>query len=291
MPSHALQSNPFSVLSDADPEGPAVPGSLPCRQFPEAGVRDAEPRAPAVPPVPVADAGRLPVVEATEDEALCAAVDEAQETSAGERTACAEAPHAAREAAGRRQRADAERRRRSRLVQDIALCEKLGVRYSTRGAARAPRRQKRLKKPSASAVPAAPAEEPASAPDALQAMADENARLLSRVGWRSLAKRRRGRSALSDDIGNLPHEAAGYLDYLRQLGAPVHSSAPPKSPSDLQEAVDRGPHPSAVDHQEFLWEESLEMCKRRHTMVLPFSAVKHLRGVQVSPPGVVPQVN
>ena len=110
-------------------------------------------------------------------------------------------------------------------------------------------------------MPAAPAEEPASAPNALQAMAEENARLLSRVGWRSLAKRRRGRSALSDDIGNLPHEAAGYLDYLRQLGAPVHSSAPPKSPSDLQEAIDRGAHPLAVDHQEFLWEESLEMCK------------------------------
>ena len=30
---------------------------------------------------------------------------------------------------------------------------------------------------------------------------------------------------------------------------------------------------------------------QRHTMVLPFSAVKHLRGVQVSPPGVVPQAN
>ena len=122
-------------------------------------------------------------------------------------------------------------------------------------------------------------------------MAEENARLLSRVGWRKLAKKRRGRSALSADIGSLPHDAAGYLDYLRQLGAPVHSSAPPKSPDDLQAAVDRGPHPSAVDHQEFLWEESLEMCKRRHTMVLPFSAVKHLRGVQVSPPGVVPQAN
>ena len=47
----------------------------------------------------------------------------------------------------------------------------------------------------------------------------------------------------------------------------------------------------AVEHQEFLWEEFLEMCKRRHTMVLPFSAVKHLWGVQVSPPGVVPQAN
>ena len=46
-----------------------------------------------------------------------------------------------------------------------------------------------------------------------------------------------------------------------------------------------------MDHQEFLWEESLEMCKQWHTMVLPFSAIKYLQGVQVSPPGVMPQAN
>ena len=82
-------------------------------------------------------------------------------------------------------------------------------------------------------MPVATAAGPASAPDSLQAMAEENARLLSRIGWRRLAKKRRGRSALNVNVGNLPHEAAGYLDYLRQLGAPVHSSAPPKTPDDL----------------------------------------------------------
>jgi len=53
--------------------------------------------------------------------------------------------------------------------------------------------------------------------------------------------------------------------------------------------VDRGPHPSATAEAEFLFEEVFEMCQRRHAMVLPFSAVKRLRGVRVSPPGVVPQ--
>ena len=122
-------------------------------------------------------------------------------------------------------------------------------------------------------------------------MVENNTHLLSQVGWRKLAKKRQGCSAISDDLGALPHKAARYLNYLRQLGTPVHWSAPPKSPDDLQTAVNQEPHPLAVAHQEFLWEESLEMCKRRHTMVLPFSAVKHLRGVQVSPPGVVPQAN
>ena len=79
-----------------------MPSSLSRRQLPETGVPDAEPHAPAISPDPVADAGRLPVVQATEDEALCAAVNEAQGMSAGEGTAYAKTPCAAKEAAGRR---------------------------------------------------------------------------------------------------------------------------------------------------------------------------------------------
>ena len=85
------------------------------------------------------------------------------------------------------------------------------------------------------------------------------------------------------------HDAAGYLDYLRRLGAPVLSTRAPLTPAELQAAVDRGPHPSAEAHKEFLMGEVLEMCERRHAMILPFSAVKHVTGVAISPPGVVPQ--
>ena len=70
--------------------------------------------------------------------------------------------------------------------------------------------------------------------------------VLSRIGWRRLAKKHRGRSALSDDLGNLPHEAACHLDYVRQLGAPVHCSALPKSPDNVQSFVDRGPNQSGM---------------------------------------------
>jgi len=63
-----------------------------------------EPQAAAAPAVlPVADAGRPPVVEATEEEALCAAVEEAQRIGAVDRAACADAPRVAKEAAVRRQ--------------------------------------------------------------------------------------------------------------------------------------------------------------------------------------------
>lgn len=90
-------------------------------------------------------------------------------------------------------------------------------------------------------------------------------------------------------MGEVDHEAAGYLEFLDRIGAPALSSTPPLTPEELQAAVDRGPHPSAVDRAEFLWKEAHEMCQRRHAMVLPFSAVKHLAGVRISPPGVVPQ--
>ena len=124
---------------------------------------------------------------------------------------------------------------------------------------------------------------------ALGRMASENARLLSEIGWRNLATMRRGRSAMNPDVGQLDHEAAPYLEYLEKIGAQALSSEAPLSPEELQAAVDRGPHPSAVAKAEFLQKESLEMCARRHTMVLPFSAVKHINGVRISPPGVVPQ--
>ena len=125
--------------------------------------------------------------------------------------------------------------------------------------------------------------------DILGELAKENAELLRTKGWRNLVKERRGRSALNPNVGTLPHEAAATLDFLRRHGAPVHTSDSPKTPAELQEAADRGPHPSAQLHQEFLWEEVVDMCKRHHTMVLPLSVAKTIEGARASPPGVIPQ--
>ena len=44
----------------------------------------------------------------------------------------------AKEVAVRQRQEDRERRRRSQMVQSIALCEKLGIRYRTEGAACSP---------------------------------------------------------------------------------------------------------------------------------------------------------
>ena len=127
---------------------------------------------------------------------------------------------------------------------------------------------------------------PAPPAERLYELAAGNAEFLAAHGWRDLVVDRRGRSALNPDVGKIPHAAAAYLDFLRRLGAPALSVHCPWTPAEVQAAADRGPHPSAKAHREFLWEESVEMCQRQHTMGLPLSTAKKLRGVRVSPPGL-----
>ena len=126
-------------------------------------------------------------------------------------------------------------------------------------------------------------------PELLGELAVVNAKFLASNGWRELVVNKRGRSAINPAVGSVPHDAAVHLDYLQKFGAPAHSTVRPKTPEELQAAADRGPHPSATAHREFLWEEAYEMCQQRHTMVLPLSAVKDIGGVQFSPPMVLPQ--
>ena len=214
--------------------------------------------------------------------------------------ACAEVSRVATEAAGRRQQEDGERRPCSKMVQNIALCEKLGIKYSTKGAACAPRRQKRLKKPSARVAPAAQAMVPISAPDPfsteygapgetsleqapelLGEMAAENASFLAEHGCWELVLKRRGRSAINADVGSVPHDAAAYLDYLRPVGAPAvcrQCHCPGNARGAAEAVADKGPHPSALAQKEFLWGEAFEM-----------SAATKIKGARVSPPGVIPQ--
>ena len=90
-----------------------------------------------VQPEPVA--AQSPVVEATEDEALSAAVEEVQRMGGGSDMAARPGSvRVAKEVAVRQRQEDRERRRRSQRVQSIALCEKLGIRYHMEGAACSP---------------------------------------------------------------------------------------------------------------------------------------------------------
>jgi hypothetical protein len=57
--------------------------------------------------------------------------------------------------------------------------------------------------------------------------------------------------------------------------------------------VDPGPHKSAVEHMEFLWEELLDFVQKGFWMILPLTLLKKYpqlyKNLRISPMGVVPQ--
>ena len=55
--------------------------------------------------------------------------------------------------------------------------------------------------------------------------------------------------------------------------------------------MDRGPHKSANEHVEFLCEDFLDIIDKSQWLILPYNKVKALKGLRLSPPGVIPQRN
>jgi hypothetical protein len=108
--------------------------------------------------------------------------------------------------------------------------------------------------------------------------------------WRAFVKLCQGPPSLHPDIGNIPHPAAPLLDHLRKRGIPVLMRDKIWSNKMKDEAVKRGPHPSAKrNHVEFFRNEMADMCEKNYWMVLPYHMVRDLDELRISPPGVVPQ--
>jgi hypothetical protein len=63
----------------------------------------------------------------------------------------------------------------------------------------------------------------------------------------------------------------------------------PWDESRINAAVNRGPHKSAKDHSAFLHTEMADMIDKNQWLVFPFSQVRNLPNLRVSPIGVVPQ--
>ena len=113
-------------------------------------------------------------------------------------------------------------------------------------------------------------------------------KLLQQLGWRGLVAHRRPTGDFSS-LHNVHHPARRLLQLYKHHGAPVKFSTPPWTRLHVQRALRRGPHRSCYDHLPFLNEEFIDMINKGQWIVLPHSAVQHLPGLRVSPPGVVPQ--
>ena len=79
------------------------------------------------------------------------------------------------------------------------------------------------------------------------------------------------------------------LHYLGTSGAPVQLHTPPWEPARIEAAAARGPHKSAIEYRDFLYEEMHKMRQKGQWLILPYAQVKHLPGLRLSPIGVVPQ--
>ena len=99
------------------------------------------------------------------------------------------------------------------------------------------------------------------------------------------------RSALdvNPSVRHLRHPAARYLTYLGKHGAPVQVRCPVWTPTRLEQANRRGPHKSAIEYRDFMYEEMATMADKGQWLILPFELVKDLPGLRLSPIGVVPQ--
>jgi hypothetical protein len=112
--------------------------------------------------------------------------------------------------------------------------------------------------------------------------------LLGELGWTRFVQRLRSRSDFTT-LENINHPAQRLLKFYRDRGTPVKLSTEPWSQERVRKAMLRGPHKSCHEYLDFLREEFCDMRSKGQWVVLPYSAVKHLPGLRISPPGVVPQ--
>ena len=85
------------------------------------------------------------------------------------------------------------------------------------------------------------------------------------------------------------HPAGPLLDRLASTGAPVLQSTHPWTQDRLLQSMERGSHHSAQSHLDFLRDEMATMIEQQYWTVLPYSKVRHLPHLRLSPLGVVPQ--
>ena len=79
------------------------------------------------------------------------------------------------------------------------------------------------------------------------------------------------------------------LHYLGRHGAPVQLQSSPWTPTRIEAAAARGPHKSAIEYRDFLYEEMATMREKGQWLILPYHQVKDLPGLRLSPIGVVLQ--
>ena len=109
--------------------------------------------------------------------------------------------------------------------------------------------------------------------------------------WGDFIQSIRGRGDLHPEVGSLNHPAAYLLSRFQKSGAPAVLSAPPWSNAKIEMVLKWGPHRSSHNGIELLRTEYADMMDKQQWTVLPASMVKDIKGLRLSPLGLVPQRN
>jgi hypothetical protein len=112
--------------------------------------------------------------------------------------------------------------------------------------------------------------------------------LYYKLGWKQLVRQRCQHGDLGA-VKMINHPATRLLQQLKQHKAPVILETKPWSRQRLQAALQRGPHKSALEYQDFLVDEFADMASNGMWIVLPWTESKNLQNLCLSPPGCVPQ--
>ena len=99
----------------------------------------------------------------------------------------------------------------------------------------------------------------------------------------------RGHSNISAAVRTIKHKAGRLLEHLRVRGASVPTATAPWDAHQYDEAIRRGAHQSSQGERKFVATEMLDFCEQGYWIVVPFSAVRTLPNLRISPLGVVPQ--
>ena len=123
-------------------------------------------------------------------------------------------------------------------------------------------------------------------------MSSLSCRLSAASSWKEFVSSHRGRSYLAPDLDHIAHSARPLLQKLRDHGARVPLDDQPWNAATIERCAERGPHPSANLHRDFLRDEMADFINAGFWVVLPLRQVRALgKDMRLSPLAVKDEVN
>jgi hypothetical protein len=101
-------------------------------------------------------------------------------------------------------------------------------------------------------------------------------KLAHALSWREFINEIRGKSYLSTHINNIPHMARAYLQQLRDQGIRVPLDDAPWDAKRISLSSERGAHPFAALHRNFLCGEFADFIEAGFWVVLPLEQLRTL---------------